>query len=167
MGFNKPNNYFKFDPNFELRMSNYQNYDLPFIIKRGDEIRVSYEGDGEKYTQFKDLKTVIFQVHGVTGGSSGDYSSGDVTAKFQSLGTPITLSLSSSLSDKILVTPDPSTLADPIPSGSIHSFTIIRKQEDETKVTIRVPNTAYSSPSISNYITDYTGTSYTWIFNPK
>ena len=153
-----PSNYFNFDPNFELRMSNYKSSNLPFIIKRGDEIRISYIGSDAKLnatgSDFSDLKTKMFTVHGVEGGLPTDYSVGG-TPFLQTYLTQPTQSYQNTtltLSDRILVTPDPSTLDDPIPEGKIYSFTIIRQQEDETKVTIRVPNTTYASPSISNYI---------------
>ena len=142
-----PNNYFNFDIE-NSNMETYQDYELPFIIERGDEIRVSYEGQNSKYTQFQDLKTITFRVHGVEGGLPSDYGSGAVTVKFYSLGGLITLNLSSSLSDRILVTPDPSTLVDLIPSGSINSFTIIKRKDDETKVTLRYPQSTYTTASL-------------------
>ena len=147
-----PNNYFKFDPDVDLRT--YQNYNLPFIIKRGDEIRVSY-GGGRAVSNFNDLKTITFTVHGVV-------SSGNSLPFLQSYLYEASSSYQNqrlTLSDKILVTPDPSTLTDPIPSGSIHSFTIIRKQDDESKVTLEFPNSQYIArdSNNSNITADFTG----------
>jgi hypothetical protein len=122
---NDPISYFKWG-----NIANYETYayeigEEPFLIERGDEIRVSYISSSI-------LFNLDFQVLGIGTNSypngSVEYSKYDYTDRIGPKTPPYI-----EVYNKIFVHPDPSTLTSQIPNGEIFAYTI-RKREDADNV---------------------------------
>lgn len=124
-----PSNYFNFIP-FTSSLASYESSNLPFLVERGDEIRVTYTGSLSTPTYFTQDFTVTNIIQ---------YSDSNDPA---SVGSHIySCSLSTgqaaiSIYDTFQVYPDPSTLQNKIPNGLISNYTIRRKVDNDQSVIV-------------------------------
>lgn len=128
----------------------YEDFGLPFLIERGDEIRVTYDINftGSSYSDITpdvqalaNYRTQDFVVKDIGFSVSGS-STGLPSIVFANSGPSASIS-SSRLFDRIYVNPNPAELAEPIPSGSIYQFTIRRKINADDRIII------YQTPPIN------------------
>jgi hypothetical protein len=123
-----PSNYFNFTP-LATGMSQYNNFNIPFLIEPGDEIRISWSTP-------PNVKHYDFTVIGITNQLTSPPLH-DLQSPYQGAYYPPGSSCfisSTSVFDVIKVYPDPSTLN--IPNGIIDSFTIRRRVGADNKVII-------------------------------
>ena len=142
------NNYFRFKNTSSYTYSgtgtvNYSDADVPFLIQKGDELRVTYNGTGSKevniYTQdftVLGIETSTYIFHG-TNNASEEWAWFSKLPNQGGIGANPTNSFQN-IYDKIKVYPDPATLPFPIPNGSITNFTIRRRVENDSKVILSV-----------------------------
>ena len=135
-GINSKNNqnYFRMNPT-SSGVEEYNNLEEPFLIERGDEIRVTYS----KTTVAPNLSSSIeyftqdFTVEGVeiqSYSSPNDYGVGTHQSSF----LPGTVDVQ--VWNKILVTPDPATLANQIDGGNIYSYTHRKRTNADDKMMV-------------------------------
>jgi hypothetical protein len=145
-----PNNYFRFNPK-SSSLSQYEDVNEPFLIERGDEIRITYSTGSVTYTQ-------DFTVLGVDSITYSASSADNNYRLFVSYPTPTLFNYGQypvKFYNKINVYPDPSTLTVPIPSGSIRSYTHRKRKNADNVVN------AISPPlSGSNGAQTYSGKGY-------
>jgi hypothetical protein len=128
-----PSNYFNFIP-ISSSLASYENSNLPFLVERGDEIRVTYTGSLSPSNTSLSYFTQDFTVTNVI-----QYSDPSLIA---SRGSRIyTCSISAgpaaiSIYDTFQVYPDPSTLTNNIPDGTILNYTIRRKVDNDQSVIV-------------------------------
>ena len=151
-----PTNYYRFSPLSGSGMDNYEDFDIPFIIKRGDEIRVTWNASGDDARpiyETQDFTVTEPRVSGSTGNvnSYGGYS-GHLDPKVGAGGFSYTI-YHNSIWNILNVTPDPSTLN--IPDGEIFNFTIRRRVEADDRVIM-----FQQSPSGSSGIKTPSGQGY-------
>jgi hypothetical protein len=150
---NDPKSYFSINPGQSL-LPNYENDEQPFLIERGDEIRVTYLSGSQYINQ-------DFQVLGV---ESITYNAGTSESfKYVFLNTANpgyaysgATGYNMKLYNKINVHPDPSTLTSQIPNGSIYSYTIRKRQDADNIVNVYSP----VPPSGSKGAETYSGKGY-------
>lgn len=132
------NNYFVFNKDNSL-VDRYDQCNLPFLIMRGDEIRVTYlatvSGNKSEITQ-------DFVVHNVgMDVQQSPHTSGSAVNHFtltsDGVGYNLGATTISPSYELIGVHPDPSTLAIPIPKGEIYNFTIRRRIETSNQVILK------------------------------
>ena len=132
-----PNNYYRFNPN-SSSLAQYEDINEPFLIERGDEIRVTYASSSIFYTQ----DFTVLNVDSITYpqfGSNNNYRlySNEI---FGGLGVFYNVgAYGVKLYNKINVYPDPSTLTNQIPSGSIYSFTHRKRKNADNVVNVILP----------------------------
>jgi hypothetical protein len=153
-----PNNYLRFSPS-SSRLPQYEDVNEPFLIERGDEIRVTYTSP----ILFVGSNTVT-QDFTVLDVGFTDYPSGsadNIYTVWNNLNSQFTGSakiegeLAVRLYNKISVYPDPSTLAIPIPNGSVFQYTHRKRKNADNVVN------AISSPlEGSNGAATYSGGGY-------
>ena len=118
-------------------MSSYEDFKIPFIIKKGDEIRVTYNSvtgsDSVPIYEEQDFLVTSVERSGSGAGASGDYE-----ARTFKGGTSVAASsiMQQSIWNKLRVSPDPSTLTLPIHDGEINNFTIRRRIEADDRVMV-------------------------------
>jgi len=143
-----PNNYYRFNPN-SSSLSQYEDINEPFLIERGDEIRVTYASSSIFYTQ-------DFTVLGV---DSITYPSFDSLNNYRLYSNEIFGGLGVfwpvgqwpvKLYNKINVYPDPSTLTNQIPNGNIYAFTH-RKRKNADNVVNAISPPLEGSNGASTY----------------
>jgi hypothetical protein len=122
---NDPISYFKWG-----NIANYETYayeigEEPFLIERGDEIRVSYISSSILFNL--DFQVLEIGTNSYPNGSV-EYSKYDYTDRIGPIYPPYI-----EVYNKIFVHPDPSTLTSQIPNGEIFAYTI-RKREDADNV---------------------------------
>jgi hypothetical protein len=149
-----PNNYFRFNPK-SSSLSQYEDLNEPFLIERGDEIRITYNTGSVIYTQDFTVLNVGFT----------DYISGSADNNFRvynNANPAQTGSFSGSVGsvpmrqyNKIFVYPDPSTLVNPIPNGNINQFTHRKRKNADNVV-----NVVLSPLEGSNGASTYSGKGY-------
>ena len=139
------NNYYVWDP-INTGITQYPSTLTPFVILRGDIIKISYEDrNGVPRTQ-------EFTVTSVTTTTNEDIQS---YYKF-STSTNTNITLSVAMYNKLLVTPDPATITYPIPIVDNHivgSCIIKRPSSDNSKI-IAIMQTPPQSEGIQTQITD-------------
>ena len=116
-------------------LESYEDFNLPFLIEIGDEIRVTYNAATPKKGSFNP-PTFITQDFTVTdAGDRGNITTTDIGFVTSSLDgvQPIT---GSRVFNRIEVYPDPSTLNNPILNGKIYNFTIRRRVNADDRVII-------------------------------
>ena len=134
-------NYFKWLPSQSL-LPQYEDFQEPFLVERGDTIRVTYRTSGSAATPDKTI-TRDFTVIEVT---NTDYISQSADCDLFTYKTDAFSSTAGEYSvrmyNKLLVDPDPSTLTTLIPDGEIFSFTAIKRSnsDDRVVVTTRIPS---------------------------
>ena len=134
---NDPNNYFRFSP-ASSSLPQYEDLNEPFLIERGDEIRVSYAASGGAASGSLTL-TQDFMVLDV---GFTDYAASAADNNFQVIASNTSTGYAEfPLGDtairqynKILVYPDPSTLAIPIPNGNIYEYTHRKRKNADNVV---------------------------------
>jgi len=115
----------------------YEDFSQPFLIKVGDEIRVTYSST----LIAKDSVTVDFTVVDMSGNTDYendiyiDNLSGSMVA-IDTFLTPYYVTGSLYNYDKIRVVPSPADLEVPIPQGKIYNFTIRRRINADDRVII-------------------------------
>ena len=156
-----PNNYFRFLPSSSA-LPQYEDNNIPFLIERGDEIRTTYTSGSVTITQDFSVTDVGFTNY--TSGSVdntfrffSNLASG-TTGSFTVISNPnkfATGSVATRQYNKIYVSPDPSTLAIPIPNGSVKQYTVRRRKNADNTVN------AISSPLAgTNGAETYSGGGY-------
>ena len=132
------------------QMTSFPNEPEPFLIKRGDIIRVQYPSTGSGQVQDLVLTEQEFTVLDVRD-SSFDEGVIDNNEKFTCQatvngGATSNYTPSTGKFDKLIVTPDPSQLEAQVVSGSISLFTIFRREDDDRKLVVEIPGnqTLYS-----------------------
>jgi len=103
----------------------YENFQQPFLIKRGDEIRISFQTSSSLIGDPQIIDFIVTNTPYAPSNNS-EYT------YFYGLSTPTVNSRS--IYDHIEVTPDPSTYN--IPDGKIYSMTIRRRVEADDRVII-------------------------------
>lgn len=147
------NNYFRFNPSLS-GLSRYEDVNEPFLIERGDEIRVTY--DSSSLTFVQDFTVLgVSQTYYSQSATNNNYQfytnfNAITTGSINPRGA-----LSAYMYDEISVYPDPSTLAIPIPEGKINSYTH-RKRKNADNV-VNVTSTLLSG---SNGAATYSGKGY-------
>ena len=128
-------NYFRFNTSSSEAGAStlgYTDSNLPFIIERGDEIRVTYNPTELVGTTFNEVQD--FVVEGIEDLSATPLNTDILfTSNYSNVTSGI---YGTRLFNQINVTPDPSTLAIPIVSGSINSFTIRRRINTDDRVVV-------------------------------
>ncbi len=135
---NDLNNYTRFQVSQSLSGS-YEDFDIPFTVEKGDEIRVTYRqvsGSLTYNTSSFNIQTYLtqdFTVVGnpVTSPSTVMTGSGVVNGAIR-----FDFSISGSDYSRLLVEPDPETLEDPIPKGEIYNFTVRRRVQADDRVIV-------------------------------
>ena len=132
----------------------YSDYNLPFLIKRGDEIRVTYDVNFTG-SSFEDITRDVLrdanyrtQDFTVTNIGSSDYANDNLPSIFFTYNPTPTTTATSSISDlrvfdRLFVTPNPIELDELIPSGSIYQFTVRRRNNADDSIII------YQTPPIN------------------
>ena len=127
-------------------MANYEDFSIPFIVKRGDEIRISWKStDSTPITFNQDFTVTNVTTRGLTTSSIGsDYLNAIFNSNlyFHSV-------YENSVYDKLEVTPDPTTFG--IPNGQIDNFTIRRRVETDNRVIVyqNAPNNSQGFRTLS------------------
>jgi hypothetical protein len=126
-----PDSYFYLLPN-SSSLSTYEDSKLPFLVQRGDEIRVTY--NISLSSSIPSYAIQDFTVLEITT-SSVDFR---LTNYQSSVNTNLisTLVTGSQIYDTLQVYPDPSTLTNKIPNGIIQSYTIRRKIDNDQSVIV-------------------------------
>jgi hypothetical protein len=131
---NNPNNYLRFNP-ISSSLPQYENNNEPFLIERGDEIRTAYISGSVTYTQTFIVTQVGFNYYpsGSTDNNFNFFTNAFIprTGSFQGEG-----GFDIYLYDKIYVYPDPSTLINQIPSGSITTFTHRKRKNADNTINV-------------------------------
>ena len=146
------NNYFRFNPTSTQSGANafgYTDSNPPFLLQRGDEIRVTYN----LLQPQLGLRTFADQDFTVTevGDNSpdGDYS--DVIIFPFDSDTETHGIQNTRVYNRIHVTPDPSTLSQPILDGEIYNFTVRRRVNADDRVIVyqTPPQNSFGSQTLS------------------
>jgi len=134
-------NYFKWLPSQSL-LGQYEDFQEPFLVERGDIVRVSYVTEGTSSIPQKS----IVQDFTVTEVASSTYAASTFEANlFEYLsdtGSFAPGSQTVKLFNKLYVTPDPSALSNLIPTGSISAFTVVKRENSDDRVIVntRIPS---------------------------
>ena len=126
---NNIDNYFIFLP-FTSSLSSYEDPKFPFLVERGDEIRVTYNNGGTTPTYF----TQDFTVLAITS-STEDFRRINYSSSYYD-GSTITQATGSQIYDTLQVYPNPATLQNKIPNGIIQGYTIRRKVDNDQSVIV-------------------------------
>ena len=131
----------------------YEDFDLPFLIQRGDEIRVTYDinftGSGfEDITKLVQLqsnfRTQDFVVKSIGASNVTDPGYVDTSPSMVFNNGSVSASISESrMFDRLFVEPNPATLSEPIPNGQVFQFTVRRKINADDRIII------YQTPPIN------------------
>ena len=131
----------------------YEDFDLPFLIQRGDEIRVTYDinftGSGfEDITKLVQLqsnfRTQDFVVKSIGASNVTDPGYVDTSPSMVFNNSSVSASISESrMFDRLFVEPNPATLSEPIPNGQVFQFTVRRKINADDRIII------YQTPPIN------------------
>jgi hypothetical protein len=141
-------NYFKFAPTSTQPGSNafgYVDSDIPFLLKRGDEIRVTYNlfNTSSALRSFAEQDFTVTEV-----GNLGDGSGTTSLVQFYSssaVGSVNEEVKTNRIYNRIHVTPDPSTITLPIPNGEIYNFTVRRRVNADDRVIV------YQTPPVNSF----------------
>jgi hypothetical protein len=128
-----PSNYFNFIP-ISSSLASYENSNLPFLVERGDEIRVTYTGSLSPPNTSLSYFTQDFTVTNVI-----QYSDPSLIASSGSRVYSCSISTGPaaiSIYDTFQVYPDPSTLTNNIPDGTILNYTIRRKADNDQSIIV-------------------------------
>ncbi len=154
------NSYFSLNP-AKSGLPNYENDEQPFLIERGDEIRVTYLSGSSGYINQD------FQVLGVDVNTYNPFGNvGYTPNNYTVYGTSVSVGGAFSrldiedgvgfrMFDQIKVSPDPSTLTSKITEGAIYSYTVRKRQDADNIVNIKT-----SPPSGSKGAETYSGEGY-------
>jgi len=128
-----PSNYFNFIP-FTSSLASYESSNLPFLVERGDEIRVTYTGSLFPPNSSLSYFTQDFTVTNVIqySDSNNPADSGSRVYSCSISTGPAAISIY----DTFQVYPDPSTLTNKIPNGFIANYTIRRKADNDQSVIV-------------------------------
>jgi hypothetical protein len=131
----------------------YEDFNLPFLIQRGDEIRVTYDINfsGSGFTditkivqQSANFRTQDFVVKSIGASDITDPGYYDTSPSMVFNNSGVSASISSSrMFDRLFVEPNPATLAEQIPNGQIYQFTVRRKINADDRIII------YQTPPIN------------------
>jgi hypothetical protein len=125
---NDPNNYFYFN-NSSSGMNIYENSNIPFVVERGDEIRIIYNASSISSPTYV---TQDFTVMSVTT-SSNSYNDATYDSSLSFSGIPNSSKLRN-VYNTFIVYPNPTTLN--IPNGKIQNYTIRRKVDNDQSVIV-------------------------------
>jgi hypothetical protein len=125
---NDPNNYFYFN-NSSSGMNIYESSNIPFVVERGDEIRIIYNASS---TSSPTYVTQDFTVMSVTT-SSNSYNDATYNSSLSISGASASSKLRN-VYNTFIVYPNPSTLN--IPNGKIQNYTIRRKVDNDQSVIV-------------------------------
>jgi hypothetical protein len=140
----KNTNYFKFQPTAS-NLPEYNNVEEPFLIERGDEIRVTYgvttialntSASIEYFTQDFTVTKVTYNQYYPT----NNYSTGTEQNSYAPGSVAVTVF------NKVEVVPDPATLTNKIPEGKIYAYTHRKRENADDKI-----NIYQNAPSGSRY----------------
>jgi hypothetical protein len=129
---NNLDNYFKINY-FSSSLASYENPNLPFLVERGDEIRIIYNISTPQSPVYI---TQDFTVLNITVGNFptiNPYNARIISSSGAFISTPTT---ASGVYDTLIVYPDPSTLTNKIPNGLIANYTIRRKVDNDQSVIV-------------------------------
>jgi hypothetical protein len=128
-----PENYFYILPN-SSSLSTYEDNKIPFLIERGDEIRVTYNTSPIPSIPF--FITQDFTVLGITTSSLAFRNSNYSALLYDPVSGGSIFATADQIYDTIQVYPDPSTLQNKIPNGIIQAYTIRRKVDNDQSVIV-------------------------------
>ena len=141
-------NYFRFTPTSTQPGSNtfgYVDSDVPFLLKRGDEIRVTYNlfDTSSALRSFAEQDFTVTEVGNLGDGSGTTplvqfYSSSNVGLENEEVKT-------NKIYSRIHVHPDPATLELPILRGEIYNFTIRRRVNADDRVIV------FQTPPVNSF----------------
>jgi hypothetical protein len=132
-------------------LNQYEDFNIPFLIQRGDEIRVTWDLslglDTLYYSQDFTVSEVTYSPTNDVSFRWGAYHTGSINNNNMRV-------VPSSLIDTLIVHPDPSTFN--IPSGQVHSFTIRRRNQADNRVVIfqtpPIGSQGILTPSVSGFL---------------
>ena len=128
---NDKSNYFIFNHSASLT-ENYQDYNEPFLIDAGDEIRVTYDISNQSSSS----SLFVTQIFTATNdGNRFSEGAGTVSDIRYVDGGPQD-SFIYRIYNRVKVTPDPSTLENLIPEGKIYNFTVRKRVNADNKVIV-------------------------------
>ena len=130
---NNLDNYFKIDY-FSSSLASYENPNLPFLVERGDEIRIIYNISTPQSPVYI---TQDFTVLNITAGNFpiaiNPYKARIISSSGAFISTPAVVT---NVRDTLTVYPDPSTLTNKISNGEILNYTIRRKADNDQSVIV-------------------------------
>ena len=156
-----PSNYFNFIP-LSSSLATYENSNLPFLVEKGDEIRVTYNIGTTSLPYYVSQDFSVLEVTSFT--DSNTLGSQTYSCSINLIPTLLSQSVKISIYDTFKVYPDPSTLTNKIPNGLVTNYTIRRKIQDDSKVIVfqsaPVNDQGYQTLSGPGYLipTDFTET---------
>ena len=145
---NNKNSYFKLNPS-QSGLPNYENDEQPFLIERGDEIRVTYVSSSQYINQNFQVLGVEEQIYSAGSDIAEDYVIYGGTTPYFGSDNDI------KVFNKINVCPDPSTLDNKIINGHIYSYTVRKRQDNDSVI-----NVFQNQPSGSKGAETYSGKGY-------
>ena len=129
---NNLDNYFKINY-FSSSLASYENPNLPFLVERGDEIRIIYNTSTPQTPVYI---TQDFTVLSIAVGSFppiNPYKARIISSSGAFISAPAVVT---NVRDTLTVYPDPSTLQNKIPNGEILNYTIRRKVDNDQSVIV-------------------------------
>jgi len=129
---NLPSNYIRFAPISASGVDTYEDFDLPFIIKKGDEIRVTWNQTTATRALFETQDFIVTDVRTSASALSAAYGDDYNISTYNPIYNHDVFH--SSIWNTIDVTPDPSTFN--IPAGEVFNFTIRRRVNADDRAVI-------------------------------
>lgn len=129
---NDLNNYFKINY-FSSSLASYENPNLPFLVERGDEIRVIYNISTPQTPVYITQDFTVLSIEVSSFPVINPYNARIISSSGAFISTPVDVT---GVRDTLRVHPDPSTLTNKIPNGTILNYTIRRKADNDQSVIV-------------------------------
>ena len=129
---NDLNNYFKINY-FSSSLASYENPNLPFLVERGDEIRVIYNISTPQTPVYITQDFTVLSIEVASFPVINPYNARIISSSGAFISTP---AIVNGVYDTLIVYPNPSTLQNKIPDGTILNYTIRRKADNDQSVIV-------------------------------
>ncbi|MBO7963928.1 hypothetical protein, partial [Pseudomonas aeruginosa] len=129
---NDLNNYFKINY-FSSSLASYENPNLPFLVERGDEIRVIYNISTPQTPVYITQDFTVLSIEVASFPVINPYNARIISSSGAFISTP---AIVSGVYDTLIIYPNPSTLQNKIPDGTILNYTIRRKADNDQSVIV-------------------------------
>ena len=129
---NDLNNYFKINY-FSSSLASYENPNLPFLVERGDEIRIIYNISTPQSPVYITQDFTVLSIEVASFPAINPYNARIISSSGAFISTPASVI---GVRDTLIVYPDPSTLTNKIPDGTILNYTIRRKVDNDQSVIV-------------------------------